>query len=238
MARKIFDIDIEEISLVDRPANRKRFYIIKQEENMWDQEFEKLLTEFLGQEGFEELKKSVEKEIESEKKEKLTEEAINAIKGALNILNKYKDDFPKELKDAVKVIAQFAAKYPYPYPYPKKTKKDEEGNLIEELTDIEKAGRKLSKATVEQLRKVIEILQKLIEEREEETNVKKSDKKDEVKLEEKIEKLTEVVQKQFKDLEQRIENIEKTAFKKSLDGQDDDKDKDKKSLWPSFFKEV
>jgi len=67
---------------------------------MWDQEFEKLLTEFLGQEGFEELKKSVEKEIESEKKEKLTEEAINAIKGALNILNenrKHREDSFQEI---------------------------------------------------------------------------------------------------------------------------------------------
>jgi len=240
MARKLLDIDIEEISLVDRPANRKRFYIIKQEGTMWkDKELEKLFIDFFGEEEFENLKKSIEEEKKTEKKEKLTEEAINAIKGALNILNKYKDDFPKELKDAVKVLAEFVAKYPYPYPYPEKTKKSEgEGNLIDDLTDVEKAGRKLSKATIEQLKKAIEILQKLIEEREEEAGVKKQDKEGQ-KFEEILEKMSlfsEEVKKSIKSLEERIEEIEKkTAIKKSLDGQDDDKKRESK--WPSFFGE-
>jgi len=163
MPRELMDIDVDEISLVDIPAIKRKFLIIKKDkEDMQksaDKDQDNSDTKNLIKEGKLEMKELIEiyksltndqedfTEEQLELMKKLSPEAINSIKGALNILNKFKGDFSQELKDAVAVLAKFVAK-PYPYPYPAK-KSDE---------DLEKAGKKISKVTLEAIKKAIKIL--------------------------------------------------------------------------------
>jgi len=244
MPRKLKDIDVAEISLVDNAANRKKFYIVKRRRQM--DEFIKLLKSFMGEDD-DEFKLSEE---DIAKAEKLDEKAIKAIQGALNILNKYKDVYPNDVLTAIKTLTKYAA---YGYSYPAKKSLTEE-ELIEELTDVEKAGRKLSKATIEQLKKAMEIIQSLIEEKEEDITkghklppeiVKKLEKLAEYEKAEKERIEKERIEKEkkqeelIKELKERVEKLEKSkGIKKSIDGQDDDdddKDKNKGVKWPSLI---
>jgi len=163
MPRKLQDIDVDEISLVDVPAIRKKFLIVKKDKKGMQKTSEtdqdnsdiKNLTkeeEFKMDELIELYKKLTGEEEDFSEKEtellkKLSDEAVSAIKGALNILNKFKGDFTDELKDAVKVLAKYVTKA-YPYPYPAKKSDD----------DLEKAGRKISKDTLAAIKKAIGIL--------------------------------------------------------------------------------
>ena len=163
MPRELMDIDVDEISLVDIPAIKRKFLIVKKDkEDMQksaDEGQDNSDTKNLIKEGKLEMKELIEiyksltndqedfTEEQLELLKKLSPEAVNAMKGALNILNKFKGDFSQELKDAVAVLAKFVAK-PYPYPYPAK-KSDE---------DLEKAGKKISKVTLEAIKKAIKIL--------------------------------------------------------------------------------
>ena len=189
------------------------FYLSKGEVNNVDNELKELFRDYLGEDFSEE---------EFEKAEKLSDKVLNALKGAMNILNKYKGDFPDELKKAVAVLAKYAG-----YGYPAKK--------------VEKAGAKLSKSTIEQIKKVIEALGKLIEP----DKVKKEagDENEEVKKElgeikkalEKLEKKDEKGKKdELEDLKKRLETVEKAkGIKKSIDGDGGD-GKDKDTKWPSF----
>ena len=162
MPRQLIDIDVDEISLVDIPAIKRKFLIIKKDKDMRktsDKDQDNSDIENLIKEGKLEMNELIEiyksltndqenfAEEQIELLKKLTPEAINAIKGALNILNKYKGDFSKDLQDAVALLAKYAAK-PYPYPYPAK-RSDE---------DLEKAGKKISKDTLNAIKKAIKIL--------------------------------------------------------------------------------
>lgn len=151
MPRKLEDIDVEEISLVGSAANRRRFLILKKEIQMGWLE---LLKSFLGGEEENEEFKLTEEDIAKAKE--MSESAIKAISGALNILNKYKDVFPPDVIAAMKTLTKYAA-----YGYPEKKSAELED---EEFTKylIEKAGAKLSKATIEQLEKIKDIVEKLI----------------------------------------------------------------------------
>jgi DNA repair exonuclease SbcCD ATPase subunit len=163
MPRELLDIDIDEISLVDVPAIRKKFLIVKNkkedmqnaiDKDRGDSDIKNLKEkEVLKVEELIKIYKNLTEDNEDFSKEqlellkKLSDEAVSAIKGALNILNKFKGDFSQELKDAVAVLAKYATK-PYPYPYPAK-KSDE---------DLEKAGKKISKDTLNAIKKAIKIL--------------------------------------------------------------------------------
>lgn len=142
MARKLKDIDVEEISIVDRAANRKLFAIVKRRQQM--DELIELLKSIYGDEITDEaIAKAAE----------LPKENLSAIKGALNLLNKYLDGMPEDVKSAIKTLGKYAS-----YGYP--AAKVEKG---EELT-LEKVGAKLSKATMEELKKLRDILAKAFEE--------------------------------------------------------------------------
>lgn len=138
MARKLVDIEAEEISLVDRAANRKKFAIIKRRVNV-DELFETLKAIY----GEEEITAEV---MERLRKADLPEDALNAIKGALNLLKKYLSDMPADVKDAVKALGKYAS-------FGAPEKKDKKVEKAEELT-IEKIGARLSKSTVDELRKL------------------------------------------------------------------------------------
>jgi len=163
MPRELQDIDVDEISLVDIPAIRKKFLIVKKDkkdmQKISETDQDNSDIENLIKEGKLEMKELIElykkltgeeedfSEKETELLKKLSDEAVSAIKGALNILNKFKGDFSQELKDAVAVLAKYVTKA-YPYPYPAK-KSDE---------NLEKAGKKISKDTLNAIKKAIKIL--------------------------------------------------------------------------------
>ncbi|NVM21425.1 MAG: hypothetical protein HWN68_06560 [Desulfobacterales bacterium] len=151
MPRRLKDLEVEEISLVDSAATRKQFYIVKRR-NQQMEEFVELLKSFLGEDEI------TDEDIE--KANKVPEAALKAIKGAVNILNKYKADFPPEILNALKTLTKYAA---YGYPSKRVEKVD-----LSDLLDVEKAGAKLSKATVEELKKVLKIIESIIGEREKE----------------------------------------------------------------------
>jgi len=145
MARKLKDIDVDEISLVDAGAVRKKFFIKKRRSLM---DLIEILKDFLGEDT--ELS-----EDELQKAKDLSDKAAKAISSALNMLNKYKDDMPSDVLNAIKTLSKYAS-----YGYP--AKKAEEVDILEDLTDVEKAGARLSKATIEQLKKIAEIINNLV----------------------------------------------------------------------------
>ncbi len=228
MARKLKDLDIEEISLVDAGAVRKTFYIKKQRRSLMD--LIEILKDMLGPDtelSDDEVKKAKE----------LTEDAAKAIAGALKILNKYKDDMPDDVLGAIKTLAKYAS-----YGYPAKKSADEV-DFVAELTDVEKAGARLSKATIEELKKAIEILRGIIGEREE--NLKKGASIDLNKLppelkarlerlqrweEDQIRKQKEAEEREREELKKKIQELTDTVKKlargepvsKQLDDDDDD----------------
>lgn len=113
---KLRDLEAVEVSLVPKAANKRRFLIFKSEEE------EKPMEEI--------LKAILETDLEEENKvdeilkaAKLSGKAQNAVKGALRLLNAYKDELPK---DIMKTLAGLAG-YGYPEPTKKaKNKEDEE----------------------------------------------------------------------------------------------------------------
>ena len=82
------DVTVHEISLVDRPANKRPFLLFKSKESQTRKVGEYKLTEQLTKEATEELQKALntEGEDEAEKLEKIDGKSKNAAKAALRIL--------------------------------------------------------------------------------------------------------------------------------------------------------
>jgi len=103
---KLKDIQVKLLSIVETPATRRKFCLIKEAKDM-----DKLI----------ELLKSILGEVPEEAIElvkKLDAAAAEALKKALEILSKYVGDFPDDVKEAVATLAR-AASYGYGYPKPK-----------------------------------------------------------------------------------------------------------------------
>lgn len=91
--RKLVDIDVDEISLVDRTANGHRFAIVKSDAGA---EFLELMESFRSEE-FTALLKAKD------------EAGLNkAIERALKLLQPYLQDMPDTMRDAVKLISSYA----------------------------------------------------------------------------------------------------------------------------------
>ena len=103
MARKLRDMEIEEISLVDKAATGRSFMIIKGVEVIKLKEIADLIEEFsdevfdetFGREDFE--KKDIPQKIKDE------------LKKALEAINKYKEDLPSDLKAGMDLLLKFVA---------------------------------------------------------------------------------------------------------------------------------
>lgn len=249
MSRKLYDIDVEEITLCASAANRKTFFIKKAKEKIMDK-FIDILKGFVVDEEGDEL---TEEEIA--KAEALGKEPKAVIENALNTFSEYKESMPEDLLAATKILVKQASLVDLP--------------LSKE--ELVKAGAALSKSTKTQLLKALEflkaspqavaILQTLLGQ-----EVKKEDVTDEDG-----EKLSAETQAKLDKLEgletaekERIEKEQKEAVKKAADKTketedrlealekekgiskqvtDDDKDKkDKKDLkkddvdqWPSLY---
>jgi len=248
MPRKIVEIDVDEITLCEFAANRKKFFIKKTEEKVND--FIEELKKFMAEDDEDEKEMLTEEEIA--KAEKLDDKVIKVIKGALNILNKYKADMPDDVLTAIKTLAKYAA---YGYPEKKEAKED-----------VDKAGAKLSKTTRDQLSKILELVKdspkaiemlntllgREVQKAEEKDGDKEMSPEIQAKLErlaelekaekERIEKEAEKKQKEEvqKMIDERLEQLElkEKPTKKSIDGQDDDEKKkgadDEEDSYPSI----
>lgn len=98
------DLRAAEVSLVDRGANRKkRFPIYKQEKTM-DVEIMKVLKEVLETETETEAEAKLE---EICKAEKVSKKGVDAIRGALRILNAFKEELPKDVMKKLSALAGF-----------------------------------------------------------------------------------------------------------------------------------
>ena len=146
-AKKIKDLDIDEISLVDRAANRRKFAITKKERK---EMFEKLIEILKNWLTPEEITDELQAGIKA-----LPEDVQKAHLATLTVLEEYNDEdvmpaeFKKALTEMVKAtITQVAD--------------EKEGEEFTFDTFIEKAGAVFSSATKAQIAKVIEMLQGML----------------------------------------------------------------------------
>ena len=111
--RRLRDIDVDEISLVDFAATGRKFMIIKSAEvTNTMEELEQLINEF-NPEGN-------EIEVLRKAKDKLPKEMLNELTKAYKALVKYKDDLPSDLKEGIDILGKYAS---YGYPEAKGIKK-------------------------------------------------------------------------------------------------------------------
>lgn len=240
--RKMFDIEIDEVTLCKSPANRRKFFITKQEEPM--KEFIEALKKFMADDE-DKVDEALTKD-EIAKVEKLSDEDVKELKGALDELSNYDlKNIPNDGLTAIRTLAKKAS-------FGQSPAKAKEIDFMSEIMDVTKAGARFSKATVEQLKKVRDMIIKLIGDRENAVSKKNKDLSDEVKAElvelerlrtedkERIEKeqkeKDEAAEERIKKLEERLnkkdEEIEtlqeQKGVKKSIDGPDDEEKKEKK----------
>jgi len=142
-ARKLVDLSIDEVSLVDLPANRRKFLVIKSEAFM------------------DELLKQLEKMIETpegavERLKGLDAQTLEAIKSAVTTLEKVFDDLPDDLKEAVRVLMKYAV-YGYGYPPPAAEpakadeKKAEDDAVSKRIDEVVKSVEALSESVNKRL---------------------------------------------------------------------------------------
>lgn len=255
MPRKMYDIDVDEITLTGSTANRKQFFIKKSKEKIMDK-FIEVLKGFVEDEDGDELTAE-----EIKKAEALAKEPKEIIENALNTFEEYRESMPDDLLAATRILVKQASLVDVP-------------TITKEA--LEKAGAALSKANKAALTKVLDFLkgstpaiaslqallglkvektqqvvdddgEKLSDEtvaKLEELEQFKKTEKERIEKEEKEEK--EKAETEKKELEDRIEALEKQkGIKKSIDKKgDDDKDKDKKDvkkddevedLYPSMY---
>jgi hypothetical protein len=140
--RKLKDIDIDEISLVDAGANRKKFYLIKRSQAMDE------LLAILKSYGLDPA------EDKTEIRKSLNPESLAALKNALTTLASFKDEYPEDIIYALKNLAAVAAYQTFG----KSAEGIQEPPAEEEDVSLEKVGAKISKLTKEELAKLSNLL--------------------------------------------------------------------------------
>jgi hypothetical protein len=105
--RQLINLDVTEVSLVTRGANRRKFSIVKSEGPM----IKELIAKLCGERAV-----AIEK--------KITEDAQQALAKALELVGKYTADYPADIADAIGTLAKLAAANVQDYgKKPKKPKK-------------------------------------------------------------------------------------------------------------------
>jgi len=249
MARKLKDMDIEAIALVDKAANRKKFYIIKRNKpkETKTMDIAKILKAFFGADAV--------KEETITKAQELPEAKVQAIGEALEVFTKYDhDEFPEDLIEASRNLANEALS---------PVQIDKEAELSDEQI-IEKAGAALSKATRAQLERIKAIVDKMLEAKEKKAaadhkdlpedvvrklaeldELKEANEKAELAKKEEKEKARDTeIEELKKQLTTITEKLKERGVKKGLTDDDledddlkegkDDKNKKKVGQWPSL----
>ena len=167
MPKRLSDLDVVEVSLVPKGANRKKFLLMKEVNGMDMEELYKIVME---------TELEDEDKVDEVLKAELSDKAANAVKGALRLLNAYKDELPKNI---IKTLADLIG-YGYPEPaekakkdeeeygYPKPKVKKEDGSLDLEAIpeEVRPAIEALWKEHEEAVRKAEELEARLQEERD------------------------------------------------------------------------
>lgn len=186
--RELIDIDVDEVSLVNKPANDETFLFFKlfgknshvcrdcgyteanpnvkvcaacdgdlttkaffaKETDSMD-EILVLFKSLFGEELTDDDGNVIEKA------DQLSNEAQQAIKAALGMINKYKSEMPDELRSAIHVLAKYASGGKNPYPKPYKKEQDDP-----DQEDLSKAGKRHSKATINKLSQIVDIINSII----------------------------------------------------------------------------
>lgn len=188
--RKLKNINIDELSLVESAANRKKFFI-KKEKAM--EKFIELLKGLFGEEGL--------TEDDIAKAKELSDETVEAITGALNVIGEYSDAFPEKFNEAQLTLLKQAS-CGQVVEKAKLTDEDFATYLIE---NIEKVGASLSKATRAQIERIRDICAKMLETK---TEKKKGDAEEEKLSTETLDKLDEL---------ERLKKAEADRVKKETD---------------------
>ena len=155
MPRKLKEIEADEVSLVDKAANKTKFFILKRSKLM--DEFIKILKQWFGED--------VLTDEEIAKAKELPTEVVEAAKSALENLSEHKDVYPDDYLDALNVVVKGALIER------KITVTDETEFDIEKLTE-----EQFSKATLKQLKKLKEIVDGLLKAKEDTTKSKDGEK--------------------------------------------------------------
>jgi len=226
--RKLKDIEPDEISLVDAGANRTPFSIIKRRQSAMKKKLIELYKKLMGEDAPEKLVKSA-----------IPDERGNELTAAMETIQKYQDDLPDEILDAAKTLTKMALNGP-----------EDEGEAEgDKPVDVEKIGARLSKATKEQLTKIKEMVDRMLQadrtEDADKADVKKyeglpaeaaerlrkldkieRDEQDAMtkaskKREDDRDELIKGLNATIKTLNERLDKVEKArGIKKSADGQD------------------
>ena len=206
-------MEVDEISLVNSPATRKRFLIVKHDDiyggkKIMDKELLELLKEWVGNDedlNMEEILKAA-----------VPGKVVTALKSALKVLNTYKDELPDDLKKSMVVIAKYAVAG-YGYPAPKDDKKKQED-------DLEKAGKAISKDTISKMgtgiKTVLTGVKQLNEILPEDARINKAEEE----LSKEMKAMT-TVQKTIEDLGTQIKTLE-SQITESVKGKDNDSEDD------------
>ena len=236
MPRKLKEIELEEVSLVDKAANKTKFFITKRSKLM--DEFIKILKQWFGED--------VLTDEEIAKAKGLPAETVEAAKGALGNLIQYKDDYPDDYLDALNIVIKGAVI---------EREIAAPAAADDDKLDVEKAGAKFSKATMAQLKRMKEIIDKLLAAKED-FGKGEGDEKLSDETTAKLEELDAYKRKEKEDLEkatadekkkeqERLEKLEseiadlkkKRGVKKGIEGQEgDEEDDDDTPKWSSLTK--
>jgi phage-related protein len=152
------DLEAEEVSLVDRGANKKKPFPIVKREQM-DEEMKEILAAVLETEIDEESK------IEDIFKASLSEKGAHAVKGAMRILSAFKEELPEDLMSKLSELAGF--KKPEDKACKETAKKEEK-----EVEDVKKEDEKTEEVETvevpEEITKKLETQAERIEKAEQE----------------------------------------------------------------------
>jgi len=194
MPRKLEDIETTKIALVDAAANKRKFYLIKRRNKAMEQLI-KLLKNLLGEDTI------TDESIELLKSH--SEETITEIEEALTVLEGYVGDLPGDAVNSLKTLTKFAS---IDFPVAKQNEDEEE----EFDTWFEKAGKRFSKTTLADLKKIKEAIDNILTEKEDEVK-KKTGGKENLSPETiaKLEKLEEMETKEAAELKKEAEEKEK-----------------------------
>ena len=138
---EIRQLDVQEVSLVDRAANRRKFLVLKQEDvdmsdkqqpdvaallEKMDEDTQQLVVKLFGEGADDE---AVEEEL---KKAKLSPKAMAAVRTALRALNAVKDELPGN------VMRMLASLGGYSYPGPEKAEDADADKAMHRTKDKDK----------------------------------------------------------------------------------------------------
>lgn len=225
MPRTLKKIVVERIALCDAAATRKKFFVKKRR-----QEMEKLIELLKSLHGEDEITEEAVKSLKG-----IPEKQITELESALAVATEYKKLYPDEVLEAIELLSKHAT-------YGRAPGSDDNGDeptaedALELLTtfeesDIEKAGKKVSKETESKLRTIMKIIQGIL------GNGDEGDKK---KMEKKYKDLPEEVQEELKELaklrkeKEDAETEKQKEEKKKAKEKQDDIEKRLKALEDGF----